>query len=307
MLIECPNCATKYNLSSVALGSEGREMRCAKCTHEWFQAPLDISELDNTPNAPDPVESIEDNTPEPPREVPDVDVEEQLAKLGDLLNDETTLEEEFGEAEEDPRDIPSDSESGLQTGPDTHESENTFEDEPVEDSIPDSVKPTTEDVIAAQETSKLPSQGALSTFVSIAAAFILILTIPAIGLLLKDKIVKAAPFTAGLYNMVGADLALKGEGFVIESLNAVIAKDVDNTDYIQLEGRIINMTGEPMHAPKMLATLQSEEGKESESWFIDPPKNEIAPGESFTFTSDYPTVPEDTKSVNLTFTPEFDA
>lgn len=301
MLIECPNCATKYNLSSVALGSEGREMRCAKCAHTWFQAPLDINELDNAPN--DPAKSVEDNTPEPPREVPDVDVEEQLAKLGDLLNDETTLEEEFGEPEEDPRDI----ENDIQADADTDEGNEAFTDEPSEDSIPDSVKPTTEDVIAAQETSKTGGQSVLSTFVSIAAAFILILTIPTIGLLLKDKIVKAAPFTAGLYSMVGADLTLKGEGFVIESLNAVVAKDVDNTDYIQLEGRIINMTGEPMHAPKMLATLQSEEGKESESWFIDPPKEAIAPGESFTFTSDYPTVPEDTKSVNLTFTPEFDA
>lgn len=37
MILVCPNCSTRYLLSSAAIGAEGRDVRCAKCAHEWFQ------------------------------------------------------------------------------------------------------------------------------------------------------------------------------------------------------------------------------------------------------------------------------
>lgn len=37
MLLVCPKCSARYLVSSIALGDEGREVRCAKCEHEWFQ------------------------------------------------------------------------------------------------------------------------------------------------------------------------------------------------------------------------------------------------------------------------------
>jgi predicted Zn finger-like uncharacterized protein len=39
MILTCPNCATRYLVDPHKLGSEGRQVRCGKCAHAWFQTP----------------------------------------------------------------------------------------------------------------------------------------------------------------------------------------------------------------------------------------------------------------------------
>lgn len=37
MILICPSCSAKFMISSEALGADGREVRCGKCGHMWFQ------------------------------------------------------------------------------------------------------------------------------------------------------------------------------------------------------------------------------------------------------------------------------
>ncbi len=37
MILNCPSCSAKFMISSEALGADGREVRCGKCGHMWFQ------------------------------------------------------------------------------------------------------------------------------------------------------------------------------------------------------------------------------------------------------------------------------
>lgn len=74
MLITCPSCATNFSIPDSALGTTGRKLKCAKCSHKWFQEPLMVMEEDDDSDfdlkgpsfsAPPPPEPRFDEPPRP--------------------------------------------------------------------------------------------------------------------------------------------------------------------------------------------------------------------------------------------------
>jgi predicted Zn finger-like uncharacterized protein len=72
MILTCPSCSTRYQADSARFSAPGRNVRCAKCGHVWFQTAPDAepepepvlepalappSEPDPEPSAPEPVAS----------------------------------------------------------------------------------------------------------------------------------------------------------------------------------------------------------------------------------------------------------
>jgi predicted Zn finger-like uncharacterized protein len=65
MILECPECRTRYLVPDSAIGPDGRTVRCANCKHSWFQGPpaLDLVARAEAQAAPPP-------PPQPERYVP---------------------------------------------------------------------------------------------------------------------------------------------------------------------------------------------------------------------------------------------
>lgn len=112
MILECPNCATRYEMSA-ALPEEGRKVRCARCSHIWHAMPNeDISEPEETPDdhhSDDPYDDdkhdilaaaeAETEHVEPPEEI------EQVEEIEQAAESETIEDIEPVEQPEDPEDI----------------------------------------------------------------------------------------------------------------------------------------------------------------------------------------------------------
>jgi len=90
MILTCPSCATRYSVDEAKFPASGRQVRCAKCGHNWFQpgpAPEEAeSEAVVMPEpapAPEPA-AADAPAPEPARSRPSYAATSSYAAQNDL-------------------------------------------------------------------------------------------------------------------------------------------------------------------------------------------------------------------------------
>ncbi len=62
MILECPDCHSRYLVPDRAIGANGRTVRCASCKHSWFQDGVAVAAAPEIA-APDPSAAMPDVPP----------------------------------------------------------------------------------------------------------------------------------------------------------------------------------------------------------------------------------------------------
>jgi predicted Zn finger-like uncharacterized protein len=291
MQLVCPACSARYTVSSKAIGEGGKEVRCAKCGHQWFEKGSGIHDA-----VDEIVDKFEDNVENSLEGVTDHDLENDLDFEGENEGEDEPLEDSEGEP------------AGLPDDEDDLESKNSkLEDDPDNsgEGIPEGVKPTDEDKklpVFAQEVIR-PQVGRKAKITGLATAAALFGLIVAAGLIYKKQIISAWVPASAIYELLGMPIEFQGKNLVIENLSAQSQRDVDGQNFLLVEGRVINLTSEIQDVPKLFGRLRSTNGVDGQGWEIEPSVTQLKPGESFTFQSDYSALPEGTGSVNVSFSP----
>ena len=258
MILVCPNCSARYLLSSSALGEDGREVRCAKCEHEWFAEPV----IEKSQAAQAFMDDLDEDQ-----------VQERMDTLRETLesDDDGDSVEESGDNEEIPNSVKP---------------------------VPDDFKPPAlpEDVLRQQA----PLAAQMFGFGAALGVFMLLIIF---GFVFKNAIVSAWTPAAAIYEMAGMPVTLKGEGLIVETLSASVLRNEEGQENLIVKGRVINLTQDTVEVPQMQAKIRSTNGEDGDIWIIDPPVDQVKPGASFAFTSDYKNAPRGAGSVNLTFVP----
>jgi predicted Zn finger-like uncharacterized protein len=266
MIITCPHCETKYQVTYEAIGSAGRKVQCAHCQRAWQQRPLD----------PDP----EPATPE------QKDAFEAMAEDGlddAMLAEERTVADELARrlaAEEKTAD-------GSRRRPaDAGKTEAAM------------LRKRQRDFTRRQSAmvADLPLARLRRTMRIVAV--LLFVSLAATGYFGRVMVVERYPEMAGVYEAIGLGVNVVGLDFSdVTTLRALR----DGKEVLMVSAQIVGIQPEPVVVPAVVVTLINADGEGIYEWSVSPSVRDLMAGERSTFDTQLTMPPHEATRVRLTF------
>ena len=279
MIIACPACKTRYAVPDSAIGEAGRSVRCAKCSHSWYQAGPKSAAKPVAKSVAPPDSVAPERTPQTSESAPS----EQSFSSGNPKDSDSQTDAVNSEAEIDNgRDIPIpvaipsvaepvDNAAGHKAYYDDNDTPDTFAHEPP-------FRPR-----------RNPAR--LWTMFAIGFAVIALALVGAISYF-------GVPDWAG-----GGRL-----GFAQSEPDLIIDFPVEKqerrtlpngTEFFAASGSIINRSQTTQDVPPMLVLLRDAQDRVVYQWTIDAPTDSLEPGASAEFREAVVDVPRSARSAEI--------
>lgn len=329
MRIVCPACETGYQIADGTLGVTGRKVRCARCGTVWHATPNDYPEA---PIASVPTPRPDSDGPEPsedewrdaiagtgPESVFDAEAPTEAEDDG---NDQSAIDDLFASGP-DEDEAPEGTSSAAASGNDQSAVDDLFASGPTEKEAPD-VSETAPDVAEASPTidaspagfegrrrkprGKTARRGAstillidrhLSTPVASVLLIGFLVIFCVVGVVGRERIVAALPDLAGIYELIGLKVNLRGLDFQ----NVTARQEMDgSTPVLLVEGDILNLDSESKGLPAVRVTLKSSTGRDVYAWNYALPQLSIDQMGKVHFKTRLLAPPEASVTVEVRFT-----
>ncbi|MDB5530459.1 MAG: hypothetical protein JWR51_3562 [Devosia sp.] len=265
MIITCPHCQTRYQVTYEAIGSTGRKVQCAHCQQAWSQKPLD-------PDAFDDGDPLVRNVAE------------------DALDDAMATEERRVAAELAAQaariEAPLDADDEAET-----------KDAPKLD--PALIRKRQRAFLRRQNAmvAKLP-MARLRRVARVAGAVVLV-GLLAGGYFGRVQVVEQFPAMAGVYAAVGLPVNVIGLEFDRLSTLRTLR---EGKEVLVVSAQIVGLQKAPVVVPAVVVTLIDGAGNGIYEWSVTPDVRDMMAGERATFETQLPLPPVDAVSVRLSFT-----
>lgn len=262
MIITCPHCQTKYQVTYEAIGSAGRKVQCAYCQRAWQQEPV-------VPEAP----------PAPADEVFDAMAEDGL--------DEALVTEERAVAAEVARRLAIEQE---QARPEAQKSAGEVD--------PAVIRKRQKAFLRRQSAliAHLPL-ARLRRAARVSGALILCALI---GLFYfgRVQLVERIPSLAGVYAGLGMGVNVVGLDFSNVTAQRALR---DGKEMLIVSAQIVGLTADPVGVPPVVVTLLGPNGTAIYEWSVTPSVRDLMAGERSSFDTQLTLPPGAAERMRLSF------